>query len=84
MELEKEVTCVYCQQIIVIDGVSRVDSPVMRQLKIDWFKINALKLQAVSHNTTRLIIPASTLERPIPAHLHGQGKQHYIVLNEFC
>ena len=31
----------------------------MRQLKIE---INALKLQAVSHNTTLLIIPASTLQ----------------------
>ena len=40
---------------------NRVDAPVMRQLKIDRFEINALKLQAVSHNTTRLIIPASTL-----------------------
>ena len=30
-------------------------------MRIDWFEINALKLQAVSHNTTRLIIPASTL-----------------------
>ena len=40
----------------------RVDAPVMRQLKIDLFEINALKLQAVSHNTIRLIIPASTLD----------------------
>ena len=40
---------------------NRVDSPVMRQFKFDRFEINALKLQAVSHNTTHLIIPASTL-----------------------
>ena len=39
----------------------RVDAPIMRQLKIDWFEIYPLKLQAVSHNTTRLIIPASTI-----------------------
>ena len=39
--------------------VYRVDSSVMRELKIE---INALKLQAVSHNTTLLIIPASTLQ----------------------
>ena len=40
---------------------TRVDALVMRQLKIDRFKMIALKLQAVSHNTTRLIIAASTL-----------------------
>ena len=39
----------------------RVDSLVMRQLKIDRFEMIALKLQAVSHNTACLIIPASTL-----------------------
>ena len=39
----------------------RVDSLVMRQLKIDRFEMIALKLQAVSHNITCLIIPASTL-----------------------
>ena len=40
---------------------NRVDALVMRQLKIDRFKIIALKLQAVTHNTTRLIIAGSTL-----------------------
>ena len=39
----------------------RVDSLVMRQLKIDRFEMIAFKLQAVSHNTTCLIIPTSTL-----------------------
>ena len=34
---------------------SRVDALAMRQLKIDQFIMMALKLQAVSHNTTRLI-----------------------------
>ena len=34
-----------------------VDALVMRQLKIDWFEIKALKLQAVFDNTTCLIIP---------------------------
>ena len=32
----------------------------MRQLKIDWFEMSPLKLQAVPHNTTRLKIPAFT------------------------
>ena len=50
-------TCSSADEAMVL----RVDSPVMRQLKIDWFEINTLKLQAVSHNTTRFIIPASTL-----------------------
>ena len=39
--------------------VNRVDALVMRQLKI--FKMIALKLQALSHITTHLIIAASTL-----------------------
>ena len=40
---------------------SRVDAPVMRHLKFLYFKNNTLKLQAVSHNTICLIIPAPTL-----------------------
>ena len=39
----------------------RVDALVMRQLKSDCFKMIAMKSQAVTHNTTRLIIADSTL-----------------------
>ena len=39
----------------------RVDALVIKWIKIDWFKIIGLKLQAVSNNTTHPIIPASTL-----------------------
>ena len=39
----------------------RVDALVMRQLKIDSFKMIALKIQAVSHNTTHPIIVDSAL-----------------------
>ena len=47
-----------CYNDVYANNAHRVDSLVMRQLKIDWFEINALKLQAVFHNTTCLIIPA--------------------------
>ena len=51
---------------------------VMRQLKLNWFKINALKLQAVSHNTTRLIIATSTLIQYI---INGVG---LVVIESEC
>ena len=54
-----------CVVIIALSHSSRVDALLMRQLKIDWFKIIALKLQVVSHNTTCLIIADSTLSKSI-------------------
>ena len=38
-----------CDVIVALSHSSRVDALLMRQLKIDWFKIMALKLQVVSH-----------------------------------
>ena len=51
----------YTQMCMYSILASRVDALVMRQLKIDWFKMIALKLQAVSHNTSHPIITDSTL-----------------------
>ena len=54
-----------CDVIVALSHSSRVDALLMRQLKIDWFKIIALKLQVVSHNTTCLITADSTLSKSL-------------------